>query len=138
MGLTPLEGLPGGTRSGSVDPSLIFHLYPDPLECAKAEETKGMEISKGELVLNKASGFKGLCGTNEFAEISQKATEQEKQLGPQEKGAVIQPGEEKKYKELLAVRIFENRILVSLWAQNVLSVFFFFCPGGDSLEWDEI
>lgn len=25
MGLTPLNGLPGATRSGSVDPSLIFH-----------------------------------------------------------------------------------------------------------------
>ena len=25
MGLTPLDGLPGATRSGAVDPSLIFH-----------------------------------------------------------------------------------------------------------------
>jgi acetate kinase len=25
MGLTPLSGLPGGTRSGDVDPCLIFH-----------------------------------------------------------------------------------------------------------------
>ena len=25
MGFTPLSGLPGATRSGSVDPSLIFH-----------------------------------------------------------------------------------------------------------------
>ena len=25
MGLTPLDGLPGATRSGTVDPSLIFH-----------------------------------------------------------------------------------------------------------------
>jgi acetate kinase len=25
MGLTPLDGLPGATRSGSVDPSMIFH-----------------------------------------------------------------------------------------------------------------
>lgn len=25
MGLTPLSGLPGATRSGDVDPSLIFH-----------------------------------------------------------------------------------------------------------------
>lgn len=28
MGFTPLSGLPGATRSGSVDPSLIFH-YTD-------------------------------------------------------------------------------------------------------------
>lgn len=25
MGLTPLNGLPGATRSGAIDPSLIFH-----------------------------------------------------------------------------------------------------------------
>jgi acetate kinase len=25
MGLTPLHGLPGATRSGAIDPSLIFH-----------------------------------------------------------------------------------------------------------------
>jgi acetate kinase len=25
MGLTPLNGLPGATQSGTVDPSLIFH-----------------------------------------------------------------------------------------------------------------
>lgn len=25
MGLTPLTGLPGATRSGAIDPSLIFH-----------------------------------------------------------------------------------------------------------------
>lgn len=25
MGLTPLDGLPGATRSGAIDPSLIFH-----------------------------------------------------------------------------------------------------------------
>ncbi|KAK0545503.1 hypothetical protein OC845_005071 [Tilletia horrida] len=29
MGLTPLEGLPGSTRSGSVDPALSQHLKPD-------------------------------------------------------------------------------------------------------------
>lgn len=25
MGLTPVSGLPGATRSGAIDPSLIFH-----------------------------------------------------------------------------------------------------------------
>lgn len=37
MGLTPLDGLPGATRSGSVDPSLCFHLSP--------QGTKEMHIS---------------------------------------------------------------------------------------------
>ena len=50
-------------------------------------------------MLNKKSGFKGLCGTNEFGKITQLAQEQ------------LEKGEEGK--ELLCVRIFENRILVS-------------------------
>jgi hypothetical protein len=29
MGLTPLSGLPGASRSGSIDPSLIFHYTSD-------------------------------------------------------------------------------------------------------------
>lgn len=93
MGLTPLEGLPGGTRSGSLDPSLIFHLFPEPESAGKLVETKGMHIGHGELVLNKQSGFQGLCGTSEYGEIASKA---EKADG----------------KERLAVKLFENRILV--------------------------
>jgi len=102
MGLTPLEGLPGGTRSGSLDPSLTYHLYEDPTKSGSLQETSNGEIkiSRGELVLNKQSGFKGLCGTNEFGKIVEKALEQEKNAD--ENG-----------KELLCVRIFENRILVS-------------------------
>lgn len=98
MGLTPLEGLMGGTRSGSLDPSLTYHLYDEPSKSGELQEIKGMKISRGELVLNKQSGFVGLCGTNEFADISEKAAQQEK--------------DGKEGKELLAVRIFENRILV--------------------------
>lgn len=99
MGLTPLEGLPGGTRSGSLDPSLTYHLYEDPTKSGSLQSTNDIEISRGELVLNKQSGFKGLCGTNEFGKITEKALEQLK--------------EGKEGKELLCVRIFENRILVS-------------------------
>lgn len=100
MGLTPLEGLPGGTRSGSLDPSLTYHLYEDPTKSGSLQSTNDIEISRGELVLNKQSGFKGLCGTNEFGKITQMAEEQEK------KGV--------EGKELLCVKIFENRILVSI------------------------
>lgn len=98
MGLTPLEGLPGGTRSGSLDPSLTYHLYEDPMKSGSLQSTNDIEISRGELVLNKSSGFKGLCGTNEFGKITQLAQQQ------------LEKGEEGK--ELLCVRIFENRILV--------------------------
>lgn len=49
-------GLPGGTRSGTVDPSLIFHHTPD---CSETVKWSGRDITKGEYVLNKESGFKG-------------------------------------------------------------------------------
>jgi acetate kinase len=57
MGLTPLEGLPGGTRSGSVDPTLIFHLFPD---ASKQVQNGDITLSKGELLLNKESGVRFL------------------------------------------------------------------------------
>lgn len=50
MGLTPLEGLVGGTRSGSIDPTLVFHLVPD---CAEDAGLEGMKVTKAEATLNK-------------------------------------------------------------------------------------
>lgn len=70
MGCTPLEGLPGGTRSGTLDPSLIFHHTPD---CSDEVDWSGRKISKAEYVLNKESGFQALCGTNDFGVITQRA-----------------------------------------------------------------
>ncbi|GAA5991909.1 hypothetical protein JCM11641_003018 [Rhodosporidiobolus odoratus] len=70
MGVTPLEGLPGGTRSGTVDPSLIFHVVEDSGEMV---EWSGRQISKGEYILNKDSGFKAMCGTNNFGTITSRA-----------------------------------------------------------------
>ncbi|GAA5921482.1 hypothetical protein JCM1841_005478 [Sporobolomyces salmonicolor] len=70
MGLTPLEGLPGGTRSGTVDPSLIFHHTPD---CSGTVKWSGRDITKGEYVLNKESGFRALCGTSNFGTITARA-----------------------------------------------------------------
>jgi len=52
MGLTPLEGLVMGTRSGDVDPSLHNFLH----------NTLGWELSKIDAMLNKESGLKGLSG----------------------------------------------------------------------------
>jgi acetate kinase len=109
MGLTPLEGLPGGTRSGTLDPSLIFHLFPSSSEAGKIKETNGMKIGQGELLLNKESGFKGLCGSNEYGQIEKMAKEQ------RENG-------DSEGKELLTVQIFENRIMVSS-SFSLLSLF---------------
>ncbi|GAA5828620.1 hypothetical protein JCM3766R1_003762 [Sporobolomyces carnicolor] len=70
MGVTPLEGLPGGTRSGTIDPSLIFHHTPD---CSETVQWSGRDITKAEYVLNKESGFKAICGTNNFGTITSRA-----------------------------------------------------------------
>ncbi|TLS41012.1 acetate kinase [Streptomyces montanus] len=59
MGLTPLEGLVMGTRSGDTDPAVIFHLA----------RVGGMSIDEIDTLLNKKSGLIGLCGDNDMREI---------------------------------------------------------------------
>ncbi|KAK6511621.1 hypothetical protein TWF481_000532 [Arthrobotrys musiformis] len=66
MGLTPLEGLPGGSRSGTMDPSLVFHYSSRP---ADSDKVSSVELSHAESILNLSSGFKALTGTSDFAEI---------------------------------------------------------------------
>jgi len=53
MGFTPLEGLMMGTRSGSVDPSILIYLMRQGLNADKLEE-----------ILNRASGLKGISGVS--------------------------------------------------------------------------
>ena len=72
MGLTPLAGLPGATRSGSVDPSLIFHFTHDAGKPSRSS-TKDMHISEAEEILNKQSGWKALTGTTDFGHIASSA-----------------------------------------------------------------
>ncbi|KAJ5132488.1 hypothetical protein N7448_006646 [Penicillium atrosanguineum] len=69
MGLTPLAGLPGATRSGDIDPSLVFHYTSDAGKLSPTA-TKEMHISTAEEILNKKSGWKALTGTTDFAEIA--------------------------------------------------------------------
>ncbi len=59
LGLTPLEGLVMGTRSGDVDPAL--HLF--------LKQNKGMDLEAIDTLLNKESGLKGLCGMNDMRDI---------------------------------------------------------------------
>jgi len=59
LGLTPLEGLVMGTRSGDVDPAL--HLF--------LKQNKGMDLDGIDALLNKESGLKGLCGMNDMRDI---------------------------------------------------------------------
>lgn len=52
MGLTPLEGLVMGTRSGTIDPGIPLFLH----------ETLGYDFAKVNKLLNKESGLLGLSG----------------------------------------------------------------------------
>jgi acetate kinase len=65
MGLTPLEGLVMGTRSGDVDPAVIFHL----------QRVGGMSMDEIDTLLNKRSGLFGLCGDNDMREIHRRIEE---------------------------------------------------------------
>ncbi|MFD4576587.1 acetate kinase [Streptomyces sp. NPDC058417] len=65
MGLTPLEGLVMGTRSGDLDPAVIFHLA----------RVGGMSIDEIDTLLNKRSGLIGLCGDNDMREIRRRVDE---------------------------------------------------------------
>ncbi|KAK8050409.1 hypothetical protein PG994_012139 [Apiospora phragmitis] len=69
MGLTPLAGLPGATRSGSVDPSLVFH-YASDVGKLSPSSTKELHISRAEEILNQESGWKAMTGTTNFGAIA--------------------------------------------------------------------
>jgi len=61
MGLTPLQGLVMGTRSGDVDPGLHTFLHNE----------LGMTIAEIDTLLNKQSGLKGMAGVNDFRALEE-------------------------------------------------------------------
>ncbi|MGN6711011.1 acetate/propionate family kinase [Anaerocolumna jejuensis] len=66
MGLTPLEGLIMGTRSGSIDPAIIEYLM----------KKEGMNIDQVMEVLNKKSGVFGLSGiSSDFRDLEDATAE---------------------------------------------------------------
>ncbi|WP_062212329.1 acetate kinase [Streptomyces sp. NBRC 109706] len=65
MGLTPLEGLVMGTRSGDVDPAVVFHL----------SRVAGMSVGEIDELLNSRSGLLGLCGDNDMREVVRRMDE---------------------------------------------------------------
>jgi len=69
MGLTPVSGLPGGSRSGDIDPSLVFH-YTSDASALSPSNTKDLHISTAEDILNRRSGWLALTGTSNFAKIA--------------------------------------------------------------------
>jgi acetate kinase len=63
MGLTPLEGLVMGTRSGDLDPAIVFYLHREA----------GLEFDAIETLLNQQSGMRGLAGANDMREVERRA-----------------------------------------------------------------
>ena len=81
MGFTPLEGLVMGTRSGDIDPAVIFHLA----------RRAGMTIDELDDLLNKRSGMLGLAGSNDLRDIR----------------AAVQRGDER---AILAFQVYVHRL----------------------------
>ncbi|WP_439591887.1 acetate/propionate family kinase [Microbacterium sp.] len=81
MGFTPLEGLVMGTRSGDIDPAVLFHL-------ARRE---GMSIDDLDDLLNKRSGLVGLAGMSDQRDLK----------------AAIEAGDES---ALLAYEVYVHRL----------------------------
>ncbi|GAB83842.1 acetate kinase [Gordonia rubripertincta] len=61
MGMTPLEGLVMGTRSGDIDPGLVLHL----------NRVAHLSVDEIDTLLNQRSGLRGLCGENDFRSITE-------------------------------------------------------------------
>jgi acetate kinase len=59
MGFTPLEGLVMGTRCGDLDAAILLYL----------ENVLGQSSSELQEILNRDSGLKGLCGSNDLREV---------------------------------------------------------------------
>lgn len=59
MGMGPLCGLIMGTRSGDIDPAIIFYL----------SQQKGLAIQEISDLLNKESGMKGLTGLTDMRDV---------------------------------------------------------------------
>ncbi|MDY5585539.1 MAG: acetate kinase [Arcanobacterium sp.] len=59
MGLTPLEGLVMGTRTGDIDPAVVFHL----------QRVAGYTADDVDTLFNKKSGMKGLTGENDMRKV---------------------------------------------------------------------
>jgi acetate kinase len=59
MGMSPLQGLVMGTRSGDLDPTVIFHLRREG----------GLSVDDIDDLLNHRSGLLGLTGVNDMREV---------------------------------------------------------------------
>jgi len=66
MGYTPLEGVVMMTRSGSIDPGIIFEIV------------KQFGVEGAEKLLNEDSGIKGICGESDFLKVLEKVKQSDR------------------------------------------------------------
>ena len=62
MGMSPVAGLMMGTRSGDIDPTVVFHLH----------RVAGMPIDDIERLLTSQSGLRGLTGDNDMRAVQRR------------------------------------------------------------------
>jgi acetate kinase len=60
MGMTPLEGLVMGTRSGDLDPAVLLYL----------QRNAGLDVDELDTLLNRQSGLLGLSGHSDMREVT--------------------------------------------------------------------
>jgi acetate kinase len=65
MGMTPLGGVIMGTRGGDLDPGVLTYIA----------QQKGYTIQELDRVLQKQSGLKGICGSNDMRDIHRRAAD---------------------------------------------------------------
>jgi acetate kinase len=65
MGMTPLEGLVMGTRSGDIDPAVLLHL----------NRKGGYDFAALDELLNRKSGLLGLSGRGDMRDLQERAGE---------------------------------------------------------------
>ena len=63
MGMTPLEGLVMGTRSGDLDPAALIHLH----------RQAGLDFDQLDALLNRKSGLLGLTGSGDMRDVQLRA-----------------------------------------------------------------
>jgi acetate kinase len=63
MGMTPLGGVIMGTRGGNIDPGVLTVIC----------DRKGLAFDQLERILQKESGLKGICGSNDMRDIHRRA-----------------------------------------------------------------
>ncbi len=65
MGFGPLSGLVMGTRSGDIDPSVVFHLI----------DQENLTVAQVSNLLNKGAGLLGMAGSNDLRDVHRRAEE---------------------------------------------------------------